>query len=273
MATVAQAIARQPQHFQDRMPPGTWLRWVNSLLEELASLSVLPPNSVERGAIPANGKWITRPNGLRSISSIYLAANENMKFNWREAEGYIKLDGGEVEESDDSTLTANTLTLPTTTSLTVNIDDLEADQLEDYLMVVTTGTRAGETFRIGGNDVSAAGVTKVEFELPLTAAFTAPEVTAVAFYDPLYYVVMRYTSSFTDLTATSTEIPIPDQYERRIVNAWLEYMCEKEAQAASAELQIAEQAYRRLVVAMVSEIRGVPKGPIRGRAMPKIRQL
>lgn len=273
MATVAQAIARQPQHFRDRYPDTYWLRWVNGLLEELASMSALPPNRVERGAIPTNGKWLTRPNGLRSISSISLAANEYLKYNWREVEGYIKLEGGEVDDPGDSALTADTITLPTVTSLTVNIADLDADQLDGYLMVVTAGTRANETFRIGGNDVSAAAVTKVEFELPLTVAFTAAEVTAVAFYNPLYYVVMRYTSSFTDIAATSEEIPIPDQYERRIVDAWFTYMCEKEAQAVSAELQVAEQLYRSLAVALVSEIRGVPKGPIRGRSMPKIRQL
>jgi hypothetical protein len=271
MPTLAQVVARQPQHFQDRYVTAYWAKWVNRLLERLGSEGMLPETVIQVGAVVKNGFWVDRPTDCRSVNHIYHAVSGS-QYNWREVNGQLQLSGYSVIDTE-AEFSSDTLTDFTVSGLTTNLEDIPKDRFAGWLMVVTDGTFEGRTYLLAGNEATdtVTGTTELEFLKPLSAAFVAAEVEEIELIPPSSFVILEYVRAYTEVSGGTDEIPVGDLFERELLDTWLTMQAEREGSILGPEAQEAERQFERVMMIRKGELRRVPKGPARGRWMPRIR--
>lgn len=214
----------------------------------------MPSIDKEVGCVVANDVWIAKPTGLREINKIWNPEEPDMRYTFKEINNKIKLLNVEIEAEEDPD-TADAFQNYAVGSIEVDIDDAAEDDYEDYLLVIDGGTEEGLTIRIRNNDAAAAGYTKLYFYHDLDTALDAAKITSCYLTNPDYYVLLEGSFSYTDITATSDEVPINDLYEKRITRAWLRWKVEEATIATSQETAYYRAEYNKVINKIKAERR------------------
>ena len=243
-----------------------FLNWANQILTKMSSKHVLPELEFSKGVRVLNEIWITKPANLRKVVKISSPVNSLREYGFSEENNKIKLEDAEIEEEASVDITA--FTNYNVAYVDINVDDVEEDAYEDYLLVITAGTLAGETYMINRNDASAAGVTRIYFEIPLTTAFNGTSVTAGILLNESSYLVLKYWGSFPALTALSDEVPINDSDEAAIMSTGLRYMAVRHAPGSSQiEIQKWLNAYNEAINDAIDSRTAASLNPVKARPL------
>jgi hypothetical protein len=257
-------ISGMPSVYQKRYSSAYWIRWANQLLEELSGKDLLPENDYSRGFVIHNGIWITPPSGLRTVKKIYHPQNNDLQYRFARLENEIRLNDVVFDDSTDDQIAITAFTSHATDSVVINIAGYEEDDFEDYLLVITAGTNAGKTYLIGANDASGASTTKIYFLHALPASLSGL-VTTGYLIDPDNYVLIDYTATYDAVAVSSDEMPLDDDYEKRIVPAWLRWKAEEESSEISDETLYWQKQYQNTLKDIFGERLSSIGGPFRGR--------
>jgi hypothetical protein len=223
MATLATHVALLPPILREKYADSFWIGAANEILEHLAGEGFLKELTYRKGVIVKYKKWITLPSNFRQARGLYDPEDDTAEYPFEETDGKIMLTAHEILE-ETSPAAATTFTNTAVASIDVNIDGKAADDFANYLLVITAGSLTGNTYQISSNDASAAGVTRIYYTHSLSSALTisgTPQISAANLISPDYYIILKYKGSFTDLTATSDEIPIGNNYEKRVMKRGL----------------------------------------------------
>ena len=267
MATISDVIARQPAIFTKRYGNDRYISWINELLEELSGKGWLPGRNYEKGVLVNNGEWIDKPAGYREAIRVYCPNNSDLNYQITEVNNRIKLVRDRLD-AETSPPTLSVFSAQTTVSVAVDLTGYAQDALADFLLVITAGTLAGQTFVISGNDISGVTSTVLYLLHPLSTAFAIADVTAAKLIDPDHYLMLEYMGSYTPATSVDDEVPIDDEFQIRITNVYLRYCAEKEAQATSSETEWWQTEYYRILNDIAGERLAGPMKPITGRRLP-----
>jgi hypothetical protein len=267
MSTLKEFISEQPTAFQRRFPQDAkWLSWINDLLEELSGEGIMPLMDYERGFEVKDLVWITKPTGLRRIKKIFHPETTDLRLRWELVEGKIKLADIEIDEYTDApAITA--FSAYATDSITANLTDKEEDEYENYLLTIDTGTSAGNTYVLSGNDASGLSTTKLLFLHALTTALDAAKAITGRLIDPDYYVMMQYTGSYEAMTSIDSEVPIDGDYARRLVRTWLRWRAEANSTRTPDAALAFKVEFDDVVKKVKAEIKSSTGGPIAGRSL------
>jgi hypothetical protein len=258
MATLASHVALLPPILREKYKDAFWISACNEILEKLSSEKLMRELTYRRGVIVKDSIWVTPPSDCRDVLKI---ANP---FDWSNDIAFELVDGKVMlldrkwdEETDpDTATTFETFTL---TSIKINIDGLAVDDYKDYLMVITSGTMAGETIILSGNDASSGGKTVVHFQHGAPSLLDALKITGADLIQPGYYLALVYKSSYSDLAATTEEVPIDDKFEKRVMRAGLmKYGYERLYDSQGTVVAQWRAAFDKAIQEMRSEILPTP---------------
>jgi len=249
-----------------------WINWANELLELLSAEGIMPTLDVESGVVVENDHWIEKPSGFRSFIDLFDPENEAVKFRAREENGKLKLVDTAVEkEASPASITA--FSNYATESVDVDITGKEENDFENYLLVITGGTRAGETFVLSGNDESGVSTTRLYFLHSLSSAFDGTEVTAGYITTPEYYLMLRYHSTYSEVTTIDDELPIDDKFERRLTQCFFSWKIYEEAMDATNSAREWERKFYDTLNRLKSELLRGSLSEIKPRNMTGLERL
>lgn len=220
MGTLSSHIDLLPPIYREKFSPAFWVAKGNEILEKLSGEKLMRDVSYRRGVIAADNIWITPPSNYRHVTRLHDPKNYNVEYAYIETNNKILLTNNVItEEVDpDSVDSFSDFALD---SVTVNIDGLEEDAYKYHLLVITSGTLAGETVIISGNDESSGGTTKLSFEHNTSSLLDAAKITGADIIMPEYYAILIFSGSYQEFTAITDEVPIDNKFEKRIMNAGL----------------------------------------------------
>lgn len=257
MSTLQEMVATFPYPLQIRYRGANndgaqWVSWLNDGLFELEREDLLPELTFETGVEVVNDIWITPPSSYRRGLELSHPSQPTIKPSFREVQGKLKIVNGMTfsQESDPETFSA--VTNQAVDSVDLDVTGQSEDDLLDYLLVVTAGTLAGNTYILGGNDASGVSTTTVEFLHELASAWTAPQVTAGKLVNPRYYLVLRYTGYYTPITAITDEVPVGPKFETSL-KAWLLWKAHERVRNVSPDTQYHSKQWRDQVQAIRNE--------------------
>jgi hypothetical protein len=265
MATLQEHVNKQPVIYRKRYQ-SNWIGWANELLEELSGRRMMPTISLSRGAVVKNDSWIDKPAGMRQLLEVSNPANPLQKYRFHEENNRICLSDVTLD-AEDSPTTPTAFTQWATDSFEIDVTGESEDAFENYLFVVTAGTYAGKTYVISGNDDSGDTTTKLYFLHELATALDGTKVTAGYITGPNYYLMLKYKASYEEIDALSDELPISDDYEKRVVKAWLRWKVEEHIDSASKETRYWEIKASQSLYSVQSERMSQTGGPPRGRRL------
>lgn len=273
MATVTTIVERLPYEYQARYKTSTrMLNWINELLEELSGEGLLMPSlKKEAGALIDNSVWITEPPELRQIRRIYHPLDYNQRFTYRQLEGKIKLTDATFPDATANE-TADAFQNYAVGSFDVNIDDADENEFDKWLLVIDTGTEAGTTIQLSGNDESAAGYCKVYFLHDLASALTDAKILTCSLYSTSNFVMIEHSNSYDAVTGASDEVPIDNKYERRLTDAWLNWKIIKFVIKDDKLSRAAKLEYKDVLRKIKRELRNNIDTSIQPRRMPGLVQ-
>ncbi len=220
MAILSSYVSLLPPILNQKYSNDFWVGAANDLLEVLSSEGILRELKYLRGVIVKNNKWITPPSNYRQAIKLTDPLDEQTEYPFQETDDKLMLIRGTLQEDDDP-YEISAFTAQATDSITVDLTGFDEDDLKNYLLVITAGTAINNTYVISGNDASGDTTTKIYFDLALSSALTGAQATAGELVRPQYYMSLLYRGSFSELSAVSEEVPIKNNYERRIVRTWL----------------------------------------------------
>lgn len=244
MPTVQALIDSLPYHLQKRYGSAQIYRWVNQGLRELQLKGISVSIRKETGIEVDDDIWITKPTGCMRAIEVYHPHDADAIFPFEEIEGKIKL-VDRTFDKEDSPTTISAFSLPTTSSITINVTGLEENQLTNGLLVIDTGTYATKTYVISGNDISGVTTTKIYLLHHLAAALTAPQALTGHIVDDYSYLMLKYDDSYTTVTATTDEIAVDDAYEDCLV-AFVNWRAHWRVQSISDETIQWEKEWKRI---------------------------
>lgn len=246
---------------------GKFIKWTNALLEELSGRGAIKDVNKEIGAVVKNGVWIDKPVNMVSLFDVFSPLSKDVRYRIEFVNKRLKLLECEFPETE-SVITGTYFDEFSTGGLIAAIGLFEEGDLEKHLLVVTGGTFAGRTYLISGNDETTeipymsgtAQITELYFLDPLISAFTETQVTSVAIVSPEDYVMLKYSVLFDPIDSESDEVPIPDNFERRLVPAWLRWKCELDISSVSKETVFWDGEVRKQLTSVGAEsTRYIPK--------------
>lgn len=202
---------------------GHFVIWANQLLGLLTSRGILSENRKEAGVIVNNKRWITIPADAMYVTSIYCASNMNAEYRFEQCNGKLRLLDYEFEDEEDL-VSCSAFTNSATTGITVNVTGYDEDDLENYLFYITEGDMAGCGIVLSGNADSGITTTDITYLHNQDAALGVADVTAARLVSSNYYVMLKYVVQ-KSIAAISDEMPIGNNYESELVEAWLRYKC------------------------------------------------
>lgn len=263
-AFIADAIPRSLRHSRDFTGDRGWCDLVNQCLRRIERLGLFDLSQrKETGVEVSDNYWITIPSDFRRLLSIYYPPHidyteKEVKYHNEFVNGKLKLYAPFDKEGSP---TSFTLSSGSTTAITINDTDAAADEWENYLLVPTNGTyRTG--IIIGEHSAADGGVTVLNF---LHAQAAAIDSTAGYLTDQ--YLMLQYMAKFTDVSASSSEIPIDDRYED-LIKYWL---CELALVGTGDVKQI--KLYHDLAAECLEEHKNEAFTPNEDDARPRARSM
>lgn len=242
MASLESFVNSLPSAFVNRYTTsGHLLRWGNELLEELQERGFLPTAIKETGCMVEDESWIDKPADLLSLVEVWNSLYREQKFRVEDVNNKFKLLDVTFDPDSDAWEAPTLFSAYAVDSIRItegNILDKAADDLEDYLLLITAGTSAGVGIIISGNDATVTagtGYTTLRFLHSLDAALSGTKITAAKLIPPGEYLMMKYNSTITEVAALAGEFPIPTDCEKRLIPTWLRWCCERQAMATSKE--------------------------------------
>jgi hypothetical protein len=221
MAILSSYTALLPPILKEKYSDAFFIGAANDILEILSGERILRDLTYQKGLIVKYQKWITPPSNYRQANKLFSPTDWNSEFPFIEDDGKLMLTDQTVDEDDDP-VQATAFTSSAVDSITVNVADLEKDELKDCLLVITSGTLTGNTYVISANDVSGASTTKIYYLHALSTALVATtQIAAANIVSSNHYIMLSYKGSFVEISAISDEIPIQNNHERRIMKAGL----------------------------------------------------
>lgn len=257
--------------FRKRFSTTTYVAWTNELLEELSGKGYMPTLKVERGALISNKKWLSIPDGCRRINKIYNPQNRDQEYNFAEVEQKIKLIGTEFDPQTGTLAMTSFSDYAVGSVTTQDITSADEGAYDNFLLEVTGGTREGETVILSGNDEADGTECKLEFLHDLVTAFNSTTLTAASIYAPANYLMIEFAKSYTVLTASTEEVPVDDDYERRITRAWLRYCAERDSSETPQEADGYLKDFYRVLGTIQEERLSTVNGVVKGRRMCSFR--
>lgn len=260
MATVSAVRLRTTSWIQARyLADPYFINWINELLEDLSGeIGLFKEIKLETGAIVEEKKWIDEPAGCRALNRISNPQDSDQHYRWERVNGRIKLTDAEVDEDEDPD-TANSFSNYNVAYVDINIADAEEDDYKNYLFYITAGTYAGRGYVLQGNDESDTGTCRVYFLHDLSTALDGTKVTGVSLISPEYYVMLQYSASFDEVSSDSDEIPIDDDFEKRLTSAWISWKVFYDIDPSLKQTKDARRNYDRVLSKIRSE-RGASTG-------------
>lgn len=238
---------------------GRFVKWTNALLEELSGRGAIKDVNKEIGAVVKNGVWIDKPVNMVSLFDVFSPLSKDVRYRIEFVNKKLKLLECEFSEPETE-ITGTVLSGFTVNGMSAEIGEFEENELVNYLLVITGGTLLGKTYLVSRNDATVDNVTTFDFLESLTSVFIETQVTSIALISPEDYVMLKYSATFDPLTAETDEVPIPDNFERRLVPAWLRWKCECEISSVSNETGFWDNEVRKQLTSVGAEsTRYIPK--------------
>ncbi len=192
-----------------------WVGSLNLLLKKLERNKLFETTKrKERGVEVDSDYWITPPSDLRELFKIYNPYNKKQFYSWEYLNGKIRIDRKVTKEASPDTFT---LSDGTTTTIKINDADATADLWNEYLLVLTDGTYSGDTIIIHDTAAADGGTSVLTFRHAQSGA-----IDSTTGYLTNDYVMMKYKSTFTQISTYSGEIPLDDKYEGELLKYWFE---------------------------------------------------
>jgi len=221
MATLTALVSQLPYRIQRRYSGSdgsTFVNWANDGLEELEQDGHLPDFNREAGVIVENDQWITPPSDFRRGLELYNPQEPDVNYSFNETMGdtedlKLRLTQRLTFDKEETPQAITVFSAQAIDSITINVNNIDANGYENWLLKITAGTIAPKTYRIAKNDASAGGTTKLYFLNTLRTALTPAQATTGQVIDKRYYLVLKYIGKFTRITSISEEIPLISQYE------------------------------------------------------------
>jgi hypothetical protein len=271
MPTVQSLIDSLPYHLQKRYGSSQMYRWVNEGLRKMQQKNIDVSIRMEAGVEVSDDVYIPKPSGVTRFVEIYHPEDRNLNFPFEEIGSYLRLINRTFDK-EDSPITVSTFSGLTTTSVTINVTGLVEGELEGALLIIDTGTYAGRTYRISGNDVSGATTTKVYLLLTLSSALTALQVITGHIVDKYHYLMMVYDGVYTTVSGLTDEIAMDDEYEDILI-AWMNWKCQERTQAVSDDTAYWKNRFKEEIVDVdESRLKVGRKQTQIGRNLPGMRQ-
>ena len=272
MATLESFINKLPAWCRNRYSTsGKFVDWLNEMLEELQERSFLPITIKETGAVVNDGFWIDKPSNLLFLEKVYHPNDERYTFRVSDVNDKFKLMDVEFneEETADQITSASFDGYGTDEINCVDLTDTDyiEDYFKDWLFLVTAGTLAGVGLVVSGNDQAAGTGTRLDFLHAQSAVLSGTKVTAARLVNPEYYVMLKYKSVITAISAVGDEIPVDDDCEKRLVPAYLRWCCERDAMAIGKEAQYLEKTVLEILENIQASRLSRPMTPAKGRRL------
>lgn len=269
MATLQSFVNKLPPIFANRYTTGGYfLTWINELLEEIQERGFMPSVRKETGVVVVNDEWIVKPTDFISLDMISSPIDRRAQYRVEEVNNKFRLMDFQFEdEASGDQVTASSFDDYTTTTIDAVLTGYSADELENYLFYITAGTYAGTGYVLSGNAASTGGQTRLNFLHTLSAALDGTKVTAARLVPPAYYLMMKYRAKFTEVSAIGDEVPLDNDFEKRIVPAWLRWKCEEHVSAVSQETVYWRGEVERILVSIEAGRNSRPARPPKGRRL------
>jgi hypothetical protein len=252
--------------YRKRYSDTYWINWTNELLEFLSLKGVLPQSKKEVGVEVENDIWVPVPAGCVEALKITHPLDSNLQFAFEHVNGRYKILNGSIPAQEDP-VTADTITDYTTASIKIDPIDYAEDDLKDYLLVAVTGTYAGRSWVLAGNDASVGDGTVVYFANALPAALDGTTLETAKLIEPAYYALVTGNFQLDSVSSVNDEIPVDDRYEIGVVDSWLRYCAEREIDAIEADAGWYPKFLAKFSVAQAAGT-GRSRGPSIGRILP-----
>ena len=213
---MAAYIPREFRATRDYIGDRGWMHLMNLLLKKIERNKLFNLSKRREGGVEVHDDyWIYPPADCRTVLKIWDPEYpEKVFYPFEIVEGRIKI-YTKYEKNDD----VDSFTLSSGASLGITIDDDDAttDLWENYLLVLEDGIYYRNGIIIKSNGFSEGGVCVLTFlhEQPKTVDSTDGYLTPLG-----TYLMIKYRSTFTPISAYNDEIPIDDKYEDLAVN-WL----------------------------------------------------
>ena len=271
MASLKTFMDLLPKRQTNRYSNAQFVAWGNELLEEIQERGFVPQLNKEAGVLVKNYVWIDKPADLLFPHRIRNANDSKHVFSFKDVNDKLKLTDAKfpIEDTDEQIESSafGSFYPESITCTDLTDSDYEEDCFKNYLFLITEGTYKGIGYIVSGNDASTdQGGTKIDFLHELSAALDNTKVTAARLVRPCYYAMLEYRATVTEVSAITDEFPIGDDCEKRLVPAWLNYCCERQASAISKETQYWENKAYETLYSMQSARNSV-RGPAKGRRL------
>jgi hypothetical protein len=255
----------------------TFITWANDALTELEQEGHLPEINREAGVTVENDIWITPPSDYRRGLEIYNPEEPEIKYPFIETVGdtsdlKLKLDERMTFGEEETPQAISAFSAQATDSISINVSGLSEDAYKDWLLKITAGTIAPRSYRIASNDASAGGVTKLYFLHSLSTALTAAQATAGQMVNKDYYLVLRYISLFTPISAITDNVPVADRFVKA-VKAFIFWKAFEWTRVLTNEAQYWQEQWKFELNTIGKEKKRVGRNKeSRGRRMPGLEQ-
>ena len=199
-----------------------WVHLANQLLRRIEREGLFPEATKEIGVEVSADYWITPPSDFRKVVEIsYPPINDNSErdktYSFDYVNGKIKLDVPFDKDEDPDTFT---LSEGGTTTVKINDAAATEDEYKDRILVLTNGAFSGDSILIASNTASTGGRCALTFALARSTI-----ASSTAGYTTDQYLLLKYQSSFTALTAHTDEVPLETRYEDLMANGLCYLAC------------------------------------------------
>ena len=254
MATLSSFIDRLPRILQEKYGSSSnalFIGWANDILETLSSITGLKTIERELGVVVDNDVWITKPSDYSVGRSLYSPKDSDREFRFEEVMKKIRIIG-ETFDAEDSPSTFTNISISSTTLIEV-FNSPVADYA-GYLLVVTSGSAVGRTIQIASTTSPFVERITFHFLHALDTAIDAADIGEVTLIAPEYFLILRYSSFFTDFAADSEEVPLMNQYEKKVFTEGLRYYAEKYRPIDMGAVGLAKSNYQEALDELIGRI-------------------
>jgi hypothetical protein len=191
-----------------------WVYLANTVLRDMESRGLCSlDQEKEIGVEVEDYHWITLPSDFRSIVGVFYPYVDAFSIGFSTVNGKIKTDKIFLKKTDPDTFV---LSGWSASGVSITSDDIEDDEYNRYLLVVTDGDLSGKTIVISDTSESSGGVAALSFLH--SQSFSSSTSTAGYLVSKNHYLMLRYIAKYTVLTQYTDLLPIGDDRLNALVS-------------------------------------------------------